>query len=79
MAAEALHAGASGFVHAGLSPERIALAISLVLEGEGDPEATPRLPLGTVPLHEVAQALRLLVLQPHLALGRSAASVSDVI
>jgi len=60
MAAEALHAGASGFVHAGLSPERIALAISLVLEGEGDPEATPRLPLGTVPLHEVAQALRLL-------------------
>ena len=34
MAAEALHAGASGFVHTGLSPERIALALSLALEGE---------------------------------------------
>ena len=34
MAAEALQTGASGFVHAGLSPERIALALSLALEGE---------------------------------------------
>ena len=34
MAAEALQAGASGFVHVGLPPEQIALALSLALEGE---------------------------------------------
>ena len=34
MAAEALQTGASGFVHAGLSPERIALALSLARKGE---------------------------------------------
>ena len=34
MAAEGLQTGASGFVHAGLSPERIALALSLALEGD---------------------------------------------
>ena len=34
MAAEALQTGASGFVHVGLPPEQIALALSLALEGE---------------------------------------------
>jgi DNA-binding NarL/FixJ family response regulator len=60
MATEALHAGASGFVHAGLSPERIALALSLALEGEVViSRQLLKLPLGTAPLYEVAQALRL--------------------
>src|SRR5918998_1301839 len=34
LAEEALRAGASGFVHAGMPPERIALALSLAFEGE---------------------------------------------
>ena len=34
LAEEALRAGASGFVHAGMRPERIALALSLVEEDE---------------------------------------------
>jgi DNA-binding NarL/FixJ family response regulator len=34
LAEEALQAGASGFVHAGMPPERIALALSLAFEGE---------------------------------------------
>jgi hypothetical protein len=34
LAEESLRAGASGFVHAGMSPERIALALSLAFEGE---------------------------------------------
>ncbi len=34
LAEEALRAGASGFVHAGMPPERIALALSLACEGD---------------------------------------------
>ena len=34
LAEEALRAGACGFVHAGMPPERIALALSLAYEGE---------------------------------------------
>jgi DNA-binding NarL/FixJ family response regulator len=34
LAEEALRAGASGFVHARMPPERIALALSLAFKGE---------------------------------------------